>query len=121
MAKQDPFWSHVILSLPNGLVAHRSSLQHGATTRSRCCETESFASRLGTPQSPLVYRLGDQGQGTVHSNLELQQVLPARQAAQRHDHPDSEQQNILGKEWFVFWVKSPRKTSMISTAMGKPC
>ena len=38
MAKQGPSWSHLTLSLPGRLVAHRPSLQHGATTRSPCCE-----------------------------------------------------------------------------------
>lgn len=37
-------------------------------------------------------------------------------AAQPHDHPDSEQQDIGEKEWFTFWIKSLQKISMVHVA-----
>lgn len=83
-----------ILEPPNPVPSRLVALRHGATTRSPGCEMESVANRLGTPRSPLVYRLGGKGRGGVYSSLELEQVLPAGHAAQPHDHPDSEQQEV---------------------------
>lgn len=45
--------------------------------------------------------------------------LAPRHAAQPHDHPDSEQQqDIRDEDWFMFWVMSPQRTSVIHIATG---
>lgn len=50
----------------------------------------------------------------VRSSRQLAQILPLDLTPkQAHDHPDSKQQN---EEWFIFWIKSPQKTSVICAA-----
>lgn len=42
-----------------------------------------------------------------------------RHTAQLHDDPDSEQrQDIWDEEWFVYWLESPRGTSVVCSAAG---